>query len=148
MIGTNQRVKFKVAKGRKGWRTEKVWGSQPRVCRCGAYGTVLHHKDRNPDNETIDNIEPLCRPCHASEHLEDRRKSESSRRDHITKSWVKRSGRTIEEASKAISSVFNLHDQGFSTRRIAVSTGLSKSYVHHLIKKKENNERYEPKGEA
>ena len=50
----------------------KVAG-KPRICeRCG-YDTheaaiIVHHKDRNRDNNDISNLEVLCANCHAIEH--------------------------------------------------------------------------------
>ena len=44
-----------------------------KVCvRCGydKY-VVVHHKDRNRSNNSIENLEVLCPNCHALEHLND-----------------------------------------------------------------------------
>lgn len=124
-----------MAAGRKGWRTEKVWGNRERICRCGMYGEVLHHIDRNPDNEVIENIEPLCRACHCKEHFNDRQQVEDQRRKSIIKSWEARSGRTVEETEMAKYDALMYLEQGLSTREIASLTGLSKSYVHYLSQK-------------
>ena len=49
--------------------------------RCGNQTTLeLHHRDRNPSNNELSNLEILCRPCHASEHQGGRRMSERHRR--------------------------------------------------------------------
>ena len=36
----------------------------------GAY--LVHHKDRNPNNNMEDNLESLCRDCHDAEHKTER----------------------------------------------------------------------------
>lgn len=36
---------------------------------------VVHHKDRNRENNNLDNLEFLCRNCHFLEHVEEWRKS-------------------------------------------------------------------------
>lgn len=36
--------------------------------RCGGVGNVVHHKDENPWNNALDNLERLCRSCHAGHH--------------------------------------------------------------------------------
>lgn len=46
---------------------------KPRACaRCGHDGSVhkiqIHHRDRNPYNNAPENLEPLCVPCHKTEH--------------------------------------------------------------------------------
>lgn len=42
-----------------------------RVCeRCGGLGNVVHHKDENPWNNVLDNLERLCRACHMNHHRE------------------------------------------------------------------------------
>jgi hypothetical protein len=48
---------------------------KPKVCeRCGydkhEAGIIVHHKDRNRDNNDISNLEVLCAICHAIEHWE------------------------------------------------------------------------------
>lgn len=41
----------------------------PAPCeRCGGPGQVVHHKDENPRNNTLDNLERLCRACHINHH--------------------------------------------------------------------------------
>lgn len=47
--------------------------SKPKICeRCGfknhEAAIVVHHKDRNRENNTIENLEVLCANCHAIEH--------------------------------------------------------------------------------
>lgn len=46
---------------------------KPKVCeRCGydkhEAGIIVHHRDRNRDNNDISNLEVLCAICHAIEH--------------------------------------------------------------------------------
>ena len=46
----------------------------PHICnRCGKSVTLttshVHHKDRNPKNNTLDNLEILCTSCHRHEHM-------------------------------------------------------------------------------
>lgn len=43
---------------------------KPKVCeRCGAKENILvHHKDENRLNNTLDNLEVLCKKCHQHHH--------------------------------------------------------------------------------
>lgn len=53
------------AAGRK--RAQRLYPAQP--CRlCGDPHGQRHHKDENPLNNTVENIEFLCSPCHVKEH--------------------------------------------------------------------------------
>jgi 5-methylcytosine-specific restriction endonuclease McrA len=40
---------------------------------CGATGTQVNHKDRNPRNPATDNLERLCSACHGQQHGEEAR---------------------------------------------------------------------------
>lgn len=44
----------------------------PQICnRCGSNENIeIHHKDLNPKNNNLDNLEILCRHCHRLEHIE------------------------------------------------------------------------------
>lgn len=46
--------------------------NKPKICeRCGfdkEAAIIVHHKDRNRDNNDISNLEVLCANCHAIEH--------------------------------------------------------------------------------
>jgi hypothetical protein len=45
--------------------------------RCASKSNlVVHHRDRNRQNNTLDNLETLCRLCHIQEHREDVAKSQ------------------------------------------------------------------------
>jgi len=50
------------------WKVDLVYIAQDGVCtRCGgtlAHGFHRHHKDGNPHNNSIDNLELLCAECH------------------------------------------------------------------------------------
>lgn len=36
-----------------------------RICqRCGLRAVLVHHKDGDRSNSSIDNLEPLCKRCH------------------------------------------------------------------------------------
>ena len=38
-------------------------------CRkCGKRAIVIHHKNRNSNNNSEENLEPLCKKCHSIEH--------------------------------------------------------------------------------
>ncbi|NJE08505.1 hypothetical protein E3E31_08215 [Thermococcus sp. M39] len=37
--------------------------------KCGYAYLEIHHKDRNPANNSLDNLVPLCKECHYYEHL-------------------------------------------------------------------------------
>ena len=50
-----------------------AFAAKPKVCeRCGydkhEAGIIVHHRDRNRDNNDISNLEVLCAICHAIEH--------------------------------------------------------------------------------
>ena len=52
--------------------------TNPLCERCKKKGRVVvaklvHHKDRNPRNNSQENLESLCVPCHEEEHKEERR---------------------------------------------------------------------------
>ena len=50
------------------WKVEQIYMAQDGACiRCGAsleHGFHRHHKDGNPANNEIDNLELLCPECH------------------------------------------------------------------------------------
>ena len=53
-------------------RAQRKFDMTGKVCeRCGNQAQVRHHKDENPKNNPDDaeNIENLCRACHARHHL-------------------------------------------------------------------------------
>ena len=50
------------------WRARQVKPHGPCE-RCDGPGEVVHHKDENPRNNALENLERLCRPCHARHHL-------------------------------------------------------------------------------
>jgi hypothetical protein len=57
-------------------KTRAIAGKQARILkpfqpceRCGSHRrSQVHHKDRNPMNNALDNLERLCHWCHAAEH--------------------------------------------------------------------------------
>lgn len=45
-------------------------GKSCERCGCGEYRIlVMHHKDRNRENNSLENLELICPNCHAREHL-------------------------------------------------------------------------------
>jgi len=65
------------------WKVEQVYIAQDGVCvRCGntlEHGFHRHHKDGNPANNSIDNLELLCPECHRAtlgEAIAEHRKQE------------------------------------------------------------------------
>lgn len=57
--------------------------------RCGTKRDIelpRHHKDRNRANNTNDNIEVLCVPCHNKEHMPERTRDKLGRLECNTKS--------------------------------------------------------------
>lgn len=56
-----------------GWYREFAISNKGSVCeRCGwdkhIAGIVVHHKDRDRENQSLDNLEVICACCHAIEH--------------------------------------------------------------------------------
>jgi hypothetical protein len=48
---------------------QRVASELPDVCaRCNAPPVLVHHKDGNRRNASIDNLERLCKRCHQIEH--------------------------------------------------------------------------------
>lgn len=56
------------AAGRK--RAQRMYKLKPCV-KCGTDQSQRHHKDGNPSNNSVNNIEFLCASCHAAEHIAD-----------------------------------------------------------------------------
>jgi 5-methylcytosine-specific restriction enzyme A len=61
------------------WRKNRIWylRQHPLCERCEAQGKVVvailvHHRDHNPKNNTAENFESLCVPCHEEEHKAER----------------------------------------------------------------------------
>jgi hypothetical protein len=52
-------------------RMQKLCPKGPCI-QCGADKTIIHHKDHNPFHTVSDNLERLCRPCHARHHALER----------------------------------------------------------------------------
>lgn len=46
---------------------------RPLICeRCGSTATLeIHHINRNVRDNSLDNLEVICRPCHMEEHGHD-----------------------------------------------------------------------------
>lgn len=44
----------------------------PLCERCGKAAILVHHKDRDTNNSSIDNLESLCVACHDIEHKHER----------------------------------------------------------------------------
>lgn len=55
------------AAGRK--RAQRLFNLKPCE-KCGSARSQRHHKDRNPANNSAENIEFLCQRCHALEHIQ------------------------------------------------------------------------------
>ena len=56
--------------GRK--RALRMYPDIGSCVRCGSSTAERHHIDEDTSNNVPDNIEPLCRQCHAREHAERR----------------------------------------------------------------------------
>lgn len=91
-----------------------------RCTECGSTSSlVVHHKDGNgrgcdQPNNCLDNLVTLCRSCHAKAH-------------RIPGSQRKYSDAQIEQ-------VRTMHTEGMSGAEISRRTGISKPYVHQVIK--------------
>lgn len=42
-----------------------------RYCHIKTRSWITHHRDRNKKNNNSDNLEIICRSCHAQEHIEE-----------------------------------------------------------------------------
>ena len=52
-------------------RTIEQTGKSWKCERCGSSKKIqVHHVDRNPHNNSLDNLEILCLSCHKAEHPE------------------------------------------------------------------------------
>ena len=66
-----------------------AFSNKPKICeRCG-YGAnekaiIIHHKDRNRNNNKLSNLELICPNCHYEEHF-------------LRKSWLNKGLRKIEK---------------------------------------------------
>lgn len=79
-------------KGIKSYRV-KAFETYGKVCnKCKSASEIqVHHKDRNRSNNTISNLEVLCRKCHDLEHKEERIIFSKSRRCSKTGRFLKES---------------------------------------------------------
>lgn len=56
---------------RRGWSaTWRKFKDRQPCSECGKPGMV-HHKDRDPNNNAAGNVEWLCRGCHSRRHIEE-----------------------------------------------------------------------------
>lgn len=71
---TNPRAFVKVADPNT-WKERAIVVWERHHGRSVPDGYVIHHKDRNPLNDSIDNLEALTRANHAREHRKDLRRA-------------------------------------------------------------------------
>ena len=60
-------------KGDSAGRYRRIaWEMKPRVCEnCGSTDNLcVHHKDRDRANNTAENLQILCKPCHTTLHYD------------------------------------------------------------------------------
>ena len=58
-------------------RLLKIRGNKCERCGFGKYEILqIHHKDKNRNNNDLDNLELICPNCHSEEH-------------YLEKSWVR-----------------------------------------------------------
>jgi hypothetical protein len=87
------------------WRNVYAWFSRfGRKSKCEDCGysaqpdiLVIHHKDRDRDNNDLANLKVLCPNCHAIEHMAERK---SGWKDHKSKNPVKIKARMATAARK------------------------------------------------
>jgi len=96
------------------WRVELAYFAQDGVCaRCGntlEHGFHRHHKDGNPLNNTLDNLELLCPECHRAtlgEAYKKHREQEERALNYLNKLLAecfngRLSGATVERLMDAI----------------------------------------------
>lgn len=71
-----------IKNGIKGYRQRALKHYGEKCNRCGIEDVrvlLVHHEDRNRENNELENFEILCRNCHALEHHEE---IQSARRVH------------------------------------------------------------------
>ena len=88
------------------WEATRTWFSRKgRMKECAHCGydkevgiLVVHHKDRDRDNNTRENLVVLCPNCHALEHLVERK---SGWKDHQSNSYRSKKRRAAVEMARA-----------------------------------------------
>ena len=89
---------------------------------CGNKSEHLHHKDFNNQNDTMENLEPLCRKCHKLKH-----------KIHNQEEWLNASPyRTIEEAKQLLFKDWK--ENKISHREIFKKYPFSKEEIIDLIR--------------
>lgn len=84
-----------------------------KCVRCGfSDKIVVHHKDKNRNNNQMDNLITVCKSCHAFFH-----------------------GMTLRFNKITIDLINELKGQGFSYQRIGEYLGISRQRVHQIKKK-------------
>lgn len=49
-------------------KRREIINGETKCERCGVVAKVLHHKDRDKNNNSNDNLQPLCSSCHTTIH--------------------------------------------------------------------------------
>lgn len=80
-----------------------AYGLQPWWCvRCGAECEVIHHVDRDRNNNEIENLQPLCSDCHRFVHRGRTHPPGTGEKIAATKRGKPRSEETKNKISEAL----------------------------------------------
>ena len=102
-----------------GYREKARERFRGRCCRCGEEAewseVEVHHVDRDRSNESLDNLEPVCKECHNNEH-------------HGGQLW----GLVVKVPRPMLDAVDNaVEAEGYSSRSEAVNRALAEAFGEH-----------------
>jgi len=106
----------------KPWQVELVYRAQDGCCaRCGRplqRGFHRHHRDGNPLNNSIDNLELLCSECHYALHAEEKGKNLWEEHKEVQR-------RVLEKLMTLIDKALNGEISGATTERLLDAMNLA-----------------------
>lgn len=114
-------------KGFKQWKVEVVYEAQEGICgkigcnRPLSHGFQRHHKDGNPENDSLDNLELWCPKCHYASFT-------GAKKDEYER-HKKQEAKTLKNINKLISLAFGGKLSGAHMERLidAMQLGLRTS---------------------
>jgi len=82
----------------------------------------VHHKDKNHQNNVVENMILVCSRCHADFHIEELKKGRQNQNRKISVSFQRKK------------LIWELTEQGMSLSQIGKMMGLTKQRVHQIQK--------------